>query len=326
MHKKALTVAIAGALAAPMAAQAVDFTVSGHVNRAVVFTDMEGGSTSMIKDNGSSGTRIRVTGSAETMNGVVAGINFEVGQNNANLRKASVSFGGEFGKLVLGLDGEAADGLVYNDKSGVFGIAHGQEKGDSALAKAFFPGGMGGGSKEGVHFSTASFGPAALYLSAVNDDRYSAKVSFSGDAGVASYGGALGYLQWEDGALGKSEIAGSLGLKLASGVTFSVAGATWSDDADGSFVQSTVGYVFGNNAVAVSYYSSTDIMDSNDTALGVGGGNALGIGFKHTLPKANVEIIAAVQQYSADYDSDGNGSDDMDGSDTVAVIGSRIKF
>jgi hypothetical protein len=322
MHKKALTVAIAGALAAPMAAQAVDFTVSGHVNRAVVFTDMEDGSTSVVKDNGSSGTRIRVTGSAETMTGVVAGINFEVGQDNAKLRKASVSFSGEFGKLVLGLDGEAADGLVYNDKSGVFGIAHGQEKGSSALAKAFFPGGMGGGSKEGVHFSTASVGPATLYLSAVNDDRYSAKVSFSGDAGIASYGGALGYLQWEDGALDKSEIAGSLGLKLSSGVTFSVAGATWSDDADGSFVQSTVGYVFGNNAVAVSYYNSTDISDD----MGVGGGNALGIGFKHTLPKANVEIIAAVQQYSADYDSDGNGSDDMDGSDTVAVIGSRIKF
>ena len=87
-------------------------------------------------------------------------------------------------------------------------------------------------------------------------------------------------------------------------------------------MQSTVGYVFGNNAVAVSYYNSTDIMSD----MGVGGGNALGIGFKHTLPKANVEIIAAVQQYSADYDSDGNGSDDMDGSDTVAVIGSRIKF
>ena len=35
MNRKALTVAIAGALAAPMAAQAVDFTISGHVNRAL---------------------------------------------------------------------------------------------------------------------------------------------------------------------------------------------------------------------------------------------------------------------------------------------------
>ena len=34
MHKKALTVAIAGALAAPMAAQAVDFTLSGQVSTA----------------------------------------------------------------------------------------------------------------------------------------------------------------------------------------------------------------------------------------------------------------------------------------------------
>lgn len=59
MHKKALTVAIAGVLAAPMAAQAVDFTVSGHVNRAIVFTDVDGGdSTTISKDNGSSGTRV----------------------------------------------------------------------------------------------------------------------------------------------------------------------------------------------------------------------------------------------------------------------------
>ena len=36
MHKKALTVAIASAFAAPLAAHAVDFTVSGQVNQALV--------------------------------------------------------------------------------------------------------------------------------------------------------------------------------------------------------------------------------------------------------------------------------------------------
>ena len=41
MHKKALTVAIAGALVAPMAAQAVDFSISGRVSRALVITDSD---------------------------------------------------------------------------------------------------------------------------------------------------------------------------------------------------------------------------------------------------------------------------------------------
>ena len=39
MKHKALTAAIAAALAAPMAAQAVDFSISGQVNRALFIVD-----------------------------------------------------------------------------------------------------------------------------------------------------------------------------------------------------------------------------------------------------------------------------------------------
>ena len=49
MHKKALTVAIAGALAAPMAAHAVDVTLSGHVNRALFITDSDSGTSSSVE-------------------------------------------------------------------------------------------------------------------------------------------------------------------------------------------------------------------------------------------------------------------------------------
>ena len=65
MHKKALTVAIAGALAAPMAAQAVDFTISGHINRALVVTDNDAGTNAEVANNGSSSTRVRATGSSK---------------------------------------------------------------------------------------------------------------------------------------------------------------------------------------------------------------------------------------------------------------------
>lgn len=298
-----------------MAAQAVDFTVSGHVNRAIVFTDVDGGdSVTESKDNGSSGTRVRFTGSSETMSGMTAGVNLELGVNSASgvsVRHSNVIFGGEFGSLKLGHTGEAADGVTYNDKSGVFGIGHGQETGASN-ASAYVPG-MGGSRNAGVHFSSASFGPAALHLSASNDDRFSAKVTFSGDAGVASYGGGIAYL---DTGGAYQEVAGGLGLKLASGVTVSMAGGSRSSGDEASFVQSTVGYVFGNNAVGVSWYSSTDV--TSDEMMG--DGQAIGIGFRHIMPKAGVDIIAAVQQYSADL-ADGSSMDD-----TVAVIGARVSF
>ena len=55
MHKKALTVAIAGVLAAPMAAQAVDFSISGHINRALFNTDSDSGNQTemQVENNGS---------------------------------------------------------------------------------------------------------------------------------------------------------------------------------------------------------------------------------------------------------------------------------
>ena len=328
MHKKALTVAIAGALAAPMAAQAVDFTVSGQVNRAIVFTDQDtGDSVTENKDHGSSGTRVRFTGSSETMSGITAGINLELGINpsthdkdpdtdddadDVTLRHSAVSLGGEFGSLKLGHTSEAADGATYNDKSGVIGIGHGQESGASGAAKYVFGG--AGGRNAGVHFSSAAFGPAALHLSASNDDRFSAKVTFSGDAGVASYGGALAYL---DTGTGFETIGGGLGIKLSSGVTFSMAGESRSGSDESSFVQSTLGYAFGNNSVGVSWYGSSDVMG----ASGMGDGSALGIAFLHNMPKAGVDIMASVQQYSADV-----ADDSMDMDDTVAIIGARVKF
>ena len=53
-----------------MAAQAVDFTLSGQVTRALFVTDPDdGSSTVQFKDDGSSQTRFRMTGSGELVEG-----------------------------------------------------------------------------------------------------------------------------------------------------------------------------------------------------------------------------------------------------------------
>ena len=56
MNKKVLAVAVSSALAAPMAAHAVKYKLSGQVNRAMVFTDDGEGTDIQFIDNGSSGT------------------------------------------------------------------------------------------------------------------------------------------------------------------------------------------------------------------------------------------------------------------------------
>ena len=308
--------------------------MSGHVARAIVFTDKDDGdSTTQFKDHGSTPTRVRFTGSSETEAGVTAGFKISLAINSdkigdkhehdpaggeaadgedVSIRRSYVSFGGEFGTINLGHTSEAADGTTYHDKSGVFGIGHGQETGKSTAA-AYAPG-MGGGRNGGVHFSSASFGPASFALSASQDDRFSAKLSIGGDAGVASYTGSVAYLDTDDGY---EEVAGGLGVKLSSGVTWSMAGGTQSNGKEGSFIQSTLGYVFGNNSVGVSWYSSSDVMPEGEM---MGDGTAIGIAFLHNMPKAGVDVMASVQQYSADL-MDGSEMDDV-----VAIVGSRVKF
>ena len=378
MKHKALTVAIAGALAAPLAAQAVDFTVSGHVNRAIVISDNDSGKTSgTIKDNGSSGTRFRMVGSSELDGGMSGGFNFELGQA-ANLRKASVNFAGAgFGSIVLGLDSEAADSRAYSDKSGVFGIAHGQEMGGIASA-GYFGGLSGAGSAEGLHYTTPAFGPVALQASVAGDDRYSVSLKLATATDFASVGGEVGILEHDnEGVAGERTrtIGGSLGIALANGLTWSAAWAQgnnvggaddtdllcvaadpdsgaitstpwvagvrpatcsytesidpalpWSNSnrrwvnpntakasTDPSYVQTTVGYILGNNHVGVSFYRSSDFVTSGSE------GTAIGIGVLHNMPKAGVDIYAAGQTYQVQAGA-------VDTTDNVIVVGAKIAF
>ena len=83
---------------------------------------------------------------------------------------------------------------------------------------------------------------------------------------------------------------------------------------DPSFYQATVGYVFGDTSVAVSWYQSSDFQRDGSE------GTALGIGFNHNLPKIGANLWVSAQNHSVDK-ADGSSVDD-----TVVTIGTRIKF
>ena len=82
MDRKLIAVAVSSALALPMAAQAVEFSVSGQVNRAIISVDggANDGSLQHVDAN-SSETRFRFTGSEELENGMTPGSNW----NSENL-------------------------------------------------------------------------------------------------------------------------------------------------------------------------------------------------------------------------------------------------
>ena len=84
---------------------------------------------------------------------------------------------------------------------------------------------------------------------------------------------------------------------------------------DPSYFQAELGYRFGNTGVAVSWWQGKDfhMEGSKSTAIGVGA--------RHTLPKAGADIYAAVQNYDVESTP---GAESMD--ETVFVVGTRVKF
>jgi len=346
MHKKALTVAIAGALAAPMAAQAVDFTISGHVARALVITDTDGGTRAQEKDSGSTGSRIRVVGSGELMDGTTAGVKLEYAAGTALvLRYADLHYAGEFGKVSIGHGDDGGEGSVYSDKSGVLGIGHGQDMGAITIGKYF--GSLDGGGARGnrIRYDTPSIGPISAAISVGNGDEVSAGVSLSQSFGDTAFGAKIG-TNMSPGDTGT--VSASAGIKLPAGVTVSGAwgqgdnhlmgmtagsiscaaatGTVASDDCvvtpavagnvvDPSFFQATVGYVMGDTSVAASWYASSDMMNEGSE------GTAIGIGANHNMPKINANVFVAAQNYAVEDMAAG-----VDTDQTVVMIGTRIMF
>ena len=245
MHKKALTVAIAGALAAPMAAQAVDFTISGHVNRALVVVDRdddrstpdmnESSTKAQVVNNGSSSTRIRWTGSSEMMDGNSVGIQVEYEESGSSLklRHANVNYAGDFGKITIGQGSEAGDGSAYRGGVGTFGIGHGQEKGSGMLGDYF--GSLDAGTRTNmIRYDTPAIGPVGAALSIGNDDRISAAVTLSTEFSGSSFNAMVASLREDSEVMGKAQetIGASFGVSMANGL--GISGAWGRGDNHGS--------------------------------------------------------------------------------------------
>jgi len=288
MERKLITVAVATALGLPMAAVAVEGSVSGHVNMVIVQVDDGNPETSddaMIKDANGSETRFRFRGSEELDNGLTAAVNLEVGagggtygygadsKSDLRVRHANVSLSSAAGKLTIGQQNTPGDAVLYADVGSTwiagatnwcsYGIGDGAACVNNEV-----------GRKLAVRYDAPAVGPLSLGIGVGNDDHWDVAAQLSGSAGDAGYNLRLGY-NGEDGnedlMAGASVTVGSTGIAV-----------NWTDGEDGSSGDNESLYVkldqsYGDGSVAV-YYKRGENADGEGDLWGLGVAHSLGGG------------------------------------------------
>ena len=196
MERKLIAVAVSSALALPMAAHAVEGSVSGHVNRAIISVDDGGANDGDLKhvDSNASETRFRFTGSEDIGNGSSVGVQLELGSpSDWRTRHANVYLSGGFGKLTIGQASAATDNMAHAKLGGpswLGGVTNWCSYHSSGPACPS----NDGGRSEVLRYDTPSIGPASVAVSIGNDDYWDVRATFAGSFGDAGYDIRIGHI------------------------------------------------------------------------------------------------------------------------------------
>lgn len=361
MNKKVLTVAIASALAVPMAAQAVNYKLSGQINRAIRFAD--DGTTSDVQhvDNTTSGSRFRFRGSEDIGNGMKAGIYWEwQWQSNPSSSKgiktsdvaptlaerwSEVWFSGRWGKLSVGQGDGAGNGTAEKDLSGTSIIDYSARNSISGGVRFINKGTPTATSRtsvsqgattsnfdalsryDRVRYDTPALGPVVISGSHGNNDRY----ELAGQGRNALGGGTLEYAAgwWKDENTRNSAnpaqgYQGSISFLFSQGT--SLTGSYGKRDFKGNIAQGTRTDDTQNWWLKAGHKwgnNAVSLSYGETEDLNVKGDKNKGfqVGFVHNMPKPKVELYAGYQYSEMDGQA-GENFDDLN----VVMVGSRIKF
>ena len=200
MERKLIAAAVSSALALPMAAQAVEFSVSGHINRAIISVDGGGANAKpdahdgdvQHVDSNASQTRFRFTGSEELESGMTAGVQLEYGLKT-NVRHANVYLSTAGGKVTVGHASMATDGMAHADLGGAAWLGGATNWCSYASSGPACPSNDGGRGPV-LRYDTPAIGPASIAVSTGNDDYFDIKLSIAGSMGDAGYDFRIGHI------------------------------------------------------------------------------------------------------------------------------------
>ena len=308
MKRKLVTAAVATALGLPMSAIAVEGSVSGHVNAAIVKVD--DGDATLQGGNGSE-TRFRFKGSGELENGMTAGVTLELGAggatgynstlsspvagdggNGTRIRHANVSLSSAAGKVTIGQQGRPSGGANFADVGstwiagatnwcsyGITGDPDGSKGPELASAACTTNDASRG---QAVRYDTPAIGPLSVAASFGNSDFWDVAATISGSAGDASYNLRLGYRG--DGESSDGEGDGNQALIGSGAVTVGSIGVAlaWTDgDEDegrnNESMFAKLDHTYGDGSVAI-YYRRGEADGVEGSLWGVGIAHSLGGG------------------------------------------------
>jgi predicted porin len=364
MKKASLAAAIAGLMAVPTVGHAVKYKLSGQVNRAVLFVDDGVDSQVRNVDATSSGTRLQLRGSEDLGNGMQAGFfwRLQTMSNQAStqgarsqgdaltfdLRQANVFFSGGFGKLTIGQQSAASDGVMETDLSGTNALTSSDVTTYSAgtswrssaagnAALGFGPAGtynsFDGARLDAVRYDSPALGPVTVSASVGNDSVWDVAARASGGLGGGKYALAVQYqdLSGRDGAAGgagtrdRVQYGGGASYRFSQGTSIgghygqrddNVAGR---DQAESWSVK--LGHAWGPHALSVQYATADDVFTN------AGGGiesQFVDVGYIYSIKKAQATVYAGFQHAWADADA-GTGIGGIEDIN-VFLVGSRVSF
>ena len=201
MERKLIAAAVSSALVLPMAAQAVEFAASGHINRAIISVDGGGaegkpdahdGDVQHVDAN-SSETRFRFTGSEELESGMTAGVQLELGRpGDWRTRHANVYLSTAGGKITIGQGSEATDGVAHADLGGPSWLGGATNWCSYASSGPACPSNDGNRNPV-LRYDTPAIGPASIAVSTGNNDFFDIKLTIAGSMGDAGYDFRIGH-------------------------------------------------------------------------------------------------------------------------------------
>ncbi len=326
----------------------VRVSLSGHVNRALLFVD-DGDKTEVHHvDNDASSTRLRLIGETDTSESTTVGAAIEVQfESNSSASVDQTTDGGDaspdnftqrrlevyvqdenWGRVWLGQGWTASEGTSEVDLSGTdlagysdtSVIAGGMIFRDSMGALSgptigsVFKNFDGLGRDDRIRYDTPVFAGFKLSASLTQGDGVDAALRYSADYDGTKVAAALAYVDPETSV--EDQINGSFSVLFSNGFNLTFAAGTQDIDAgeDPTFYYAKAGYRSGSNAF------SFDIHQSEDAAMEGDEATSYGAQYVHSIKDWATEAYLGVRQH--ELDRSGADFDDI----LTVTGGARVKF
>jgi outer membrane murein-binding lipoprotein Lpp len=332
----------------------VKLTVSGQVNRGVLFADNGDDSEFFYVDNDNSSTRVRFVGVGQLTDDISVGTQIEVqfesnstaaisfnqdspaGPNNFTERKLELYGDSKrLGRLWVGQGDTASNGTSEVDLSGTSVVAYSgiadmagglEFSTDSTGAigpqiNAAFSNFDGLSRDDRLRYDTPRFGGFMASASVIDGGSWDVAGRFSGDVSGTKVAGAVAYAD-ANSRQGFEQLNGSVSVLLPMGLNFTAAAGTRDVKGGGDdpvFYYGKLGYKFdaidfGGTAVSIDYTMAEDIDVDGDEFT------SYGAFLVQDFDKIGTEFYIGFRNH--ELDRPGENFDDV----FAVLTGARVKF